>query len=186
MVKKRLMLSDLLDSRVCGVPSLRVPVGLAVTLVGASASMASTPSPALIGVQRVIMLCDFGPGFTDAEERNLCTQLVSKAKQATQLPVTLGTAADRDPLASRDSKYNLILEVRADAKAVDEERRDVTVQVTPVRPGRPMGSMTPVTSSASLMRVQGRWALQGPIDAFHKILGSTRGAGLRAPVTSDR
>jgi hypothetical protein len=148
--------------------------------------MASTPSPALIGVQRVVMLCDFGPGFTDDEQRNLCTQLVRRAKQATQLPVSLGTAADRDPLASGDSKYNLLLQVRAEAKAVNEGRRDLTVQVTPVRPGRPMGAMTAMTSSASLMRVQGRWALQGPIDAFHKILGGTRGPGLRAPVTSDR
>ena len=148
--------------------------------------MASTPSPALIGVQRVIMLCDFGPGFTDAEERNLCTQFVRKAQQATKLPVSLGTAADQDPLASRDSKYNLLLQVRAEAKSVDDRRRDVTVQVTPVRPGRPMGAMTAVTSSASLMRVQGHWALQGPIDAFQKILGSTRGPGLRAPITSDQ
>jgi hypothetical protein len=148
--------------------------------------MASTPSPALFGVQRVVMLCDFGPGFTDAEQRNLCTQLVRKARQATQLPVSLGTAADRDPLATGGSKYNLLLQVHAEAKAVDEERRDVTVQVTPVRPGRLMGTMSAATSSASLMRVQGRWALQGPIDAFHKILGSTRGPGLRAPITSDR
>ena len=148
--------------------------------------MASTPSPALIGVQRVVMLCDFGPGFTDAEQRNLCTQLIRKAKQATQLPVSLGTAADRDPLASADTKYNLLLQVRAEAKAIGDDRRDLKVQVTPVRPGRPMGAMTPTTSSASLMRVQGRWALQGPIVAFQLILGSTGGPGLRAPVTSDR
>ena len=132
------------------------------------------------------MLCDFGSGFTDAEQRDLCSQLVLRAKQATQLPVSLGSAADEDPLASADNKYHLLLRVRADAKAVDDGRRDLTLQITPVRPGRPMGAMAPATSSASLMRVQGRWALQGPIDSFHKILGSTRAPGLRAPITSDR
>jgi hypothetical protein len=147
--------------------------------------MASTPSPALIGVKRVVMLCDFSAGFTDAEQRNLCSQLVRRAKQATQLPVSLGSSADEDPLASGDSKYNLLLRVSAETKKVDDGRQEVTLKVTPERPGRPM-ALTPATSSASLMRVQGRWALQGPVDAFQKILGSTRAPGLRAPITSDR
>jgi hypothetical protein len=148
--------------------------------------MASIPSPALIGVQRVIVHCEIGPGFTNAEQQNICSQLVRKAEQATQLPVSLGGAADLDPLASRESRNNLLLQVRADARAIDDGRRDLTVRVTPVRPGRPTSAMAAITSSASLMRVQGQWALQGPIDAFQKILGSTRGSRLRAPITSDQ
>ncbi len=146
---------------------------------------AETPSPALIGVQQVVLVCELDPSFPEAERRQICDQFVRRAKQSTDLPVTAAETADIDPLGSRETKNHLFLKVQARARAVEQGRQALTVEVTPVRPARPQGSGPSVTSSASLARVQGKWLLQGPINSFHKILGSTRGRGLRAPITSE-
>lgn len=165
---------------------MRLLVGLGAALTGASIAPAETPSPALIGVQKVVLVCDLGPGFSDTDRRSICDQLVRRAKQATSLPVTIGESRDKDPLASAAAKNELLLNVSAKAQHVDGTRKSLAIKVTPVRPARPQGAMAAKTSTASLVRVQDRWVLQGEINAFHQILGGTRGRSLRAPVTSDR
>ena len=164
---------------------IRTLVGIGVAVAGASTAKAETPSPALIGVQQVVLVCELDPSFPEAERRQICDQFVRRAEQATNLPVTVAKTADVDPLGSRETKNQLFLKVQARARAIDSGRQALTVEVTPVRPARPQGSGPSVTSSASLARVQGKWLLQGPIDAFHKILGGTRGRSLRAPITSE-
>ena len=164
---------------------IRTLVGIGAAVAGASTAKAETPSPALIGVQQVVLVCELDRTFPEAERQQICDQFVRRAKQATNLPVTVAKTADVDPLGSRETKNQLFLKVQARARAIDSGRQALTVEITPVRPARPQGSGPSVTSSASLARVQGKWLLQGPIDAFHKILGSTRGRGLRAPITSE-
>ena len=148
--------------------------------------MATTPSPALIGVKRIVVACELGSNFTQAQRQSICQQLVRKASQVTALPVAIATSADLDPLGSARVKDQLLLRVDATFRDVGTSRKTVTLKVTPVRLARPQGQMAAQTSTASLARVQDRWVLQGPISAFNKLLGSTRGRGLRAPVTSDR
>ena len=164
---------------------IRTLVGIGAAVAGATTLKAETASPALIGVQQVVLVCEVDPSFPEAERRQICEQLVRRAEQATNLPVTVAKTADVDPLGSRETKDQLFLKVEARARPIDRGRQTLTVEVTPVRPARPQGAGQPVTSSASLARVQGKWLLQGPIDAFHKILGSTRARGLRAPITSE-
>ena len=164
---------------------IRTLVGIGAAVAGASTAKAETPSPALIGVQQVVLVCELDSSFPEVERRQICEQLVRRAKQATNLPVTVAKTADVDPLGSRETKHHLILKVEARARAIDRGRQALTVEVTPMRPARPQGAGQPVTSSASLARVQGKWLVQGPIDAFHKILGSTRARSLRAPITSE-
>ena len=147
--------------------------------------MATTPSPALIGVERVVIACDVHSGFTAAEQSTICDQLVPKARLATDLPVSLASASDLDPLGSKRVRNQLLLRVTVSAREATKQRKVVTLEVTPVRLGRPQGQMAAVKSSASLVRIQDRWILQGPVSAFTEILGGSR-ARLRAPITSDR
>jgi hypothetical protein len=164
---------------------IRTLIGIGAAVAGASSAKAGTPSPALIGVQEVVLVCELVPSFPEPERQQICDQFVRRAKQATNLPVRIAKTADVDPLGSRETKNHLFLKVQARARAIDPGRQALTIQVTPVRPARPQGLGQSVSSSASLARVQGKWLLQGPIDAFHKILGSTSGRGLRAPITSE-
>jgi len=165
---------------------IRTLVGIGAVVAGASTARAETPSPALIGVTQVVLICELDRTFPEAERGQICDQLVRRAKLATNLPVTVANPdIDIDPMGSRETKNQLFLKVEAQARALDSGRKALTVEVTPIRPARPQGAGASVTSSASLARVQGKWILQGPIDAFHKILGSTRGRGLKAPITSD-
>ncbi len=149
-------------------------------------AVAGTASPALIGVRRVVIACEPSVDLSDAERRDMCDQLVRKASQLTNLPVTAATAADLDPMGSRHSREQLILRVETTARTVDAGRKAVTFKVTPQRPARAIGSLAPVTSSASLVRVQGDWILQGPITAFGKLLGTSGSRKLHTPITSDQ
>lgn len=148
--------------------------------------MATIPSPALIGVNRVVVVCELQAGLTDIDRRKICDELVGRVRQATDLPVSLAPSADIDPLGSAETKNQLFLRIDAHARPVDAGRQTLKLKVTPVRPARPTGQMAPLTSSVSLVRVQDDWVIQGPIDAFHQILGSTRARTLRAPITSER
>ena len=111
--------------------------------------------------------------------------MVKKAKRYTNLPVTLATAADIGPGVNlRQQSRQLLLRVKGRAGAADNGRRPLALEVTPVRLAQPVGKLTPVKSSASLVEVQGIWSIQGPIDAFEKLLGR-EGRGLHRPIMSD-
>jgi hypothetical protein len=78
----------------------------------------------------------------------------------------------------------LLLRVKGRASVADNGRRSLALEVTPVRRARPVGKLTPLKATASLVEVQGTWSIQGPIDAFEKLLGS-EGRRLQRPITSD-
>lgn len=149
-------------------------------------TMAETLAPALLGVRRVVIACDPSANFSAAESAAICAQLVRKASPLTALPVTAATAADLDPMASRQSRDLLVLRVAVSARAIDSGRKALTLTVTPQRPSRAIAPMAAITSSASLVKVQHDWMVQGPIDAFARLLGNSGPRKLRAPVTSDR
>ena len=48
-----------------------------------------------------------------------------------------------------------------------------------------LGLPGPQTSTASLVKVQGKWVLQGPVAAFGKLLGTSGKAKLHRPIRSD-
>lgn len=147
--------------------------------------MAETPAPTLIGAQQIVVACEFEGDVSPSEQRSLCEQLVKKAKRYTNLPVTLATAADLGPGVNlRQQSKQLLLRVKGRASVADNGRRSLALEVTPVRRARPVGQLTPLKSTASLVEVQGAWSIQGPIDAFEKLLGS-EGRRLQRPITSD-
>jgi len=147
-------------------------------------AMAGIPSPALIGVERVVIACEPDSSISLNEQRTLCEQLVRKAQTVTSLPVAAATPRDlvSEDLA-RQSKQ-LLLRVRISGRAVERGRKALSLTVTPVRLARPQGELGQLQSSASLVKVQDRWIVQGPIDAFNKVLGGYP-PPLRKPERSD-
>jgi len=145
--------------------------------------MADTPAPALIGAQRVVLACEFAGDLHKADESGLCQQLLKKARRYTDLPVSLATTADLSLRNMRQQADQLLLRVRGEARDAGHGRKTLALEVTPVRLARPMGRMAPLKSSASLVRVQDRWTVQGPIDAFSKLLGGSK--RLRSPAVLD-
>jgi hypothetical protein len=133
-------------------------------------------------VQRVVIACDTATGLSQAEREALCKQLVKKADVLTDLPVSLASAADLDPTNLSHQADQLLLRVAASASPVAAGRKTVTLTVTPVRAAVAVAPMPGLTSS--LLKVQGDWVLQGPIDAFTKLLGSGP-QRLHRPVRSD-
>ena len=156
-----------------------------IAIAGTSAAVAAIPSPALMGVERILIACEVRNGFSDAEQRNICAQLVRKAALATDLPVAVATPADVNAFPGKFPRESLLLRVGVDAKDIGKGRKALHVSVTPIRPMMPVGPLPTITSTASLVQVQGDWLVQGPIDAFHKLLGSTGGRRVRAPLTAD-
>ena len=148
--------------------------------------MAATPSPALIGVQKIAVSCEISPGFSTAEKAGICDQIIARAKSATNRPVNRATAADLEPLSGKLHKQQLVLRVKVDARDVAPGRKALAIEVLPVRLMHSAGQLTAQRSSASLVRVQNNWVLQGPVDAFQKIIGTTGKRRVRAPITSDR
>jgi hypothetical protein len=96
--------------------------------------------------------------------------------------VSLASAADLDPTNLSRQADQLLLRVAASASPVAAGRKTVTLTVTPVRAAVAVAPMPGLTSS--LLKVQGDWVLQGPIDAFTKLLGSGP-QRLHRPVRSD-
>lgn len=135
--------------------------------------MAGTPSPALIGVEQIVIACELAPGFSAVEQRHICQQLAEKAQLATALPVSVASPADLDPLSGKLLKDQLLLRVSGRAKDVADGRKSLALEITPVRLTLSIGALAPAQSSATLVRVQGSWILQGPVEAFHRLLAGT-------------
>ena len=162
-----------------------VRFGVALAIAGASAAMATTPSPILFGVKRVVISCEASSSLSDAERRALCNQLVKKAGAITSLPVALATSDDTDLIRGDRArqKTQLLLRVSAESRDVESGRKSLSLEVIAVKQvGGPLAP--PLKSTASFVRVQDQWVLQGPIDAFVTLL---RGAPpkLHKPLTSD-
>jgi hypothetical protein len=154
-------------------------------LAGGATAVAESPSPALIGVQRVVVECQFDSSLSADERSTLCEQLVRKAQRLTSLPVMVASKNDViSPDLARLSEQ-LLLQVRVSAARVDQGRKTLSMTVTPVRLARPQGKMDALISSASLIKVQDDWVVQGPIDSFQKLLGSTGPRRLHKPIRSD-
>jgi hypothetical protein len=133
--------------------------------------MAEIPAPTLIGVQRVVVDCDVDSTLSETERRTICEQLVKKAQRVTSLPVSV--AAPNDVVSGDLERLSeqLLLRVKVSAASVDQARKNLTMTVTPVRLAMPQGEMAGTTSSASLVKVQDDWVVQGNVDAFAKLLG---------------
>ena len=136
---------------------------------------AETPAPTLIGAQRVVLSCELSGEIPDAQRRSICDQLVKKARRYTSLPVAPATAGDLKlgPDMRRQADQ-LLLRVKGEARVGAHGRKTLVLEVTPVRLARPAGEMATLKSSASLVQVQGKWVVQGPITAFETLLAGTR------------
>lgn len=148
--------------------------------------MAETPAPVLFGAERVVIACESDASLTDVERREICSQLVKKAGAMTVLPVTAASAQDASIARGDVHKQakQLLLRVSVHVAPVEQGRKSLTLHVMPVRlKGGPV-LQKPLVSSASLVKVQGRWLVQGPIDAFTKLLAAAP-RKLRAPLRSD-
>ena len=147
-------------------------------------AMAETPAPTLIGVERILISCDLDAGLSEAEQREVCDQLVTTAKRVTNLPVLVATP--REALAAgnlRAQSKQLILRVSGTAGDVEDGRKSLALNIEPVRLARKV-AFKPVQSSATLMQVQGKWLIQGHVQALSQLLGG--GTKLKAPILSDR
>ena len=146
--------------------------------------MAGIPAPHLFGAQRVVISCHFDASLAQAERDTVCEQLVTKAQRVTSLPVAAASPGD---LAAKDLarlSEQLLLRVDVSGATVDSGRKALTIRVTPVRPARRHAKSRSLTSKASLVRVADSWVIQGPVDAFDKILAGTP-RRLSRPVRSD-
>jgi hypothetical protein len=151
--------------------------------VGAAAA-AESPAPTLIGVQQVLVACDIDDSLSRDERSSLCEQLVRKAQAATRLPVKAATAAD---IKSRDLRrlgQQLLLRVEVAGMPIDGGRKLLKLKIVPVRKARPQGEMGALDATASLVKVQDDWVVQGHIDAFDKLLGGAP-RELQRPIRSD-
>jgi hypothetical protein len=165
-----------------GLVSKQIFWGIAVA--GASMAAAETPAPTLIGAQRVVVACELSGEIPEAQHKSICDQLVNKAKRYTSLPVALAAPGDLKlgPDMRRQADQ-LLLRVKGEAQASERGRKTLALEVTPVRLARPMGEMSTLKSSASLVQVQGNWVIQGPIDAFERLLAGTKKP--RVPIKLD-
>lgn len=146
--------------------------------------MAETPAPTLIGAERIVVSCEFDRGVSEAQRRGLCEQLAKKAKRYTSLPVQLATPADlRVSTNLRAQANQLLLRVTGTTRDAAHGRKILELEVAPVRVARPTGPLASFKSSVSLVEVQGRWVVQGPVDAFAKLLRGTKGP--HKPIVSD-
>jgi hypothetical protein len=187
MVKKWLRFNGLGHVRPVGVSQdlfpLRVVLGAAAAV--GSVAVAETPSPVLFGVDRVAIACETDSTLTAGQRRSLCEQLAKKAQALTDLPVTIATTGDTQPISGDRLKQRsqLLLRVSAKGRDIARGRKALTLDVTPVRSvGGPVAA--PLRSTASFVQVRDAWILQGPVDAFTKLLGPTS-RKLRKPIPSD-
>ncbi|QNM82356.1 hypothetical protein H8M03_10085 [Sphingomonas sabuli] len=162
----------------------RVGLSASAVIMGSTAAMGSTPAPTMIGVERVVIACDFDSTISASLRDSVCGQLVKKAQRLTSLPVSAATAADtKSPDLARLSQQ-LLLRVKVSSVAVDDRRQTMNLQVTPVRLAMPQGEMEPLQATASLVKVQSDWVLQGPVEAFNTLLGGAP-SKLHRPIVSD-
>jgi hypothetical protein len=146
--------------------------------------MAEIPAPTLAGVQRVVIACDFDSTLSEVERGFVCQQLVKKAQSLTSLPVAAATPSDSvsgdlDRLAQQ-----LLLRVRISAIDAGASRKQLNLAVTPVRTAMPQGEMPTLPSTASLVKVQNDWIVQGPVEAFVRLLAEAP-RGLHTPIVSE-
>ena len=145
--------------------------------------MGTLPTRGLLGVERVVVVCDADSSLTSAEARAICDQLVQRAQKATELPVIGAAQSDLESSNVRQGDQ-LVLHVALSAKALADGRGTLAMTVTPSRNELKLNQGAPVHSEAQLARIQGRPVVQGPIDAFNKLLGSGP-RDLRKPIRSD-
>ena len=149
-----------------------------------TAAVAETPAPALIGVQRVLVACDIDDSLSRDERSSLCEQLVRKAQAATRLPVSAATGAETKSRDLRRLAQQLLLRVEVAGSPINGTRKVLKLKIVPVRMARPQGTMGALEATASLVKVQDDWVVQGHIDAFDKLLGGAP-RELQRPIRSD-
>ena len=149
-----------------------------------AAAVAETPAPALIGVQRVLVACDIDDSLSRDERSSLCEQLVRKAQAATRLPVSAATGPETKSRDLRRLAQQLLLRVEVAGSPINGTRKVLKLKIVPVRMARPQGTMGALEATASLVKVQDDWVVQGHIDAFDKLLGGAP-RELQRPIRSD-
>ena len=164
--------------------SFRVPVAAAAAMSIGAAAVAETPAPALIGVQRVLVACDIDDSLSRDERSSLCEQLVRKAQAATRLPVSAATGAETKSRDLRRLAQQLLLRVEVAGSPINGTRKVLKLKIVRVRMARPQGPMGALEATASLVKVQDDWVVQGHIDAFDKLLGGAP-RELQRPIRSD-
>ena len=164
--------------------SFRVPVAAAAAMSIGAAAVAETPAPALIGVQRVLVACDIDDSLSRDERSSLCEQLVRKAQAATRLPVSAATGPETKSRDLRRLAQQLLLRVEVAGSPINGTRKVLKLKIVPVRMARPQGTMGALDATASLVKVQDDWVVQGHIDAFDKLLGGAP-RELQRPIRSD-
>lgn len=141
------------------------------------------PARTLSGVQRVLITCKADSSLAMGDARAICAQLVKKAQVVTSLPVAVASAKDLSNVAAGQGD-RLLLQVALSATS-DGDRGALAITVTPSRNHLRFKEGPPVKSEAQLARFDNKWVVQGPVDAFAKILGSVP-PKLHRPIKSDR
>lgn len=133
--------------------------------------MAETPAPTLIGANRVVIACTFDSAIPEAVHDVLCGQIIAEARRHTNLPVRQATPADlKLAMNMREQSQQLLLRVNAEIVDGSADRKPLALRITPVRFARST-KLTPVTSSATLVRRHGEWTIEGTADGFRRIFG---------------
>ncbi|HEY8592593.1 MAG TPA: hypothetical protein VIL42_06980 [Sphingomicrobium sp.] len=146
--------------------------------------MASIPSKTLMGVERVVIACTPDGSLSASEAQAICGQLVKKAQAVTSLPVGPASAADLEPAAMALPNETLLLRVALSASPRGDGYRKLSLAVTPARSIKDMKASAPIKSEAQITRVQDKLVVQGPVNAFSRILGAVP-AKLHKPIRSD-
>ena len=161
----------------------KVPFAATVAIAGATSTMAEIPAPTLVGVQRVVIACEADSSLTSTDANTICAQLVNKAQSVTSLPVRAAVGADLHPSGAPQDEQ-LVLHVLLSTDKAKSDRGTLSVTVTPSRNYLKFNEGKPIKSQAQLARLEGVPVVQGPVDAFAKILGSAS-PKLHRPIKSD-
>ena len=151
-------------------------------------AIAESPVPVVADAQRVVIACEFVGDLPESQHRSVCEQLRAKAQLLTELPVQLAASGDLNRTMldlSRNPSQQLVLRVVGRASAVEDGRKTLALQITPVRLGQQAEMPLPLRASVDLTKVQDQWVVMGPVAPFAKLLGSGPRTP-RAPMTADQ
>ena len=108
----------------------------AAALGAGAPAAASTPAPAWLGVERILITCHFDASVRgEALRSSVCRQVVREAARLTAYPVSLATGAELDARSGRLTEQAKQLVLHVEARLPPEDASSILISVRPERIG---------------------------------------------------